>query len=708
MSTTRINRLNSIKLTLQANYTKNYNLYFISEGNQERNLSTNEIRFIELLKSSFCTLYTTLQQNKDNVSYWKEFVGGAMGFAMFFCSKDSTFKTLGLSVGMASGALAVKKEHNHQQLLRASTAFLKIINTTEELNKWNDSVSYNLAYRFQYLINSIQNNESGLDKLANFFIAQAIRTILNNQSEFESSIQVIDYVLKNIVPKKNDTAYDSFLNTFKLDIFKIKLITKSNNELILQQAIINSSARTESGSIYIRDGVKNPFEYPLQQLISEEKAKELGFVCFINVPESWEFLLKKFNCENIRDFKKIQPNTLLYVPKLYFEIFTLWDLASVSYRKIDTSSNVTYDLLKQSLTNFKKYLEFLFRIKNNLVVEYQDANLKLINQTICTGSCEAIQIIFFMHQAVWLTKDFQKIYSSTQIFKKYSNKIHGSTMTLVSEILTIVQSFEESLQNFYCAHINYVSQQEDLEKLLNPAIKDVLIDIPNGESLKAREVTQIPPQFSNFILAALNPLNLNKNLDYYIEHIVSEKYKDLIKTGALLLTLCISTAGAYFFGIIGAAGSFVVPIAANFMSEFQKYNKKSIEYRSREENRRDEELVRNLRLISSVNVSNETLKDYSNSSVKKNQYTLDSNSSKSSLTFNQTSALEIARDNYAEGKLAFHRKDITTAVKFFQAARDNYKLIKQYGDTDSVRLAEKRLEKIKNPDGKYSTAKLAR
>jgi ankyrin repeat protein len=69
---------------------------------------------------------------------------------------------------------------------------------------------------------------------------------------------------------------------------------------------------------------------------------------------------------------------------------------------------------------------------------------------------------------------------------------------------------------------------------------------------------------------------------------------------------------------------------------------------------------------------------------------------------------EKAREFYNSGKSAYYRKDNGTAITFFLQAKDKYKDVLQNKEVDALALkeAEKRSNKLKNPNGKYSPMKL--
>lgn len=72
------------------------------------------------------------------------------------------------------------------------------------------------------------------------------------------------------------------------------------------------------------------------------------------------------------------------------------------------------------------------------------------------------------------------------------------------------------------------------------------------------------------------------------------------------------------------------------------------------------------------------------------------------------STKEKAREFYSKGKAAFYTGDKSSAITFFLQAKDSYKDLLTNAEVDltSKQEAEKRLNKIKNPEGKYSPKKL--
>lgn len=72
--------------------------------------------------------------------------------------------------------------------------------------------------------------------------------------------------------------------------------------------------------------------------------------------------------------------------------------------------------------------------------------------------------------------------------------------------------------------------------------------------------------------------------------------------------------------------------------------------------------------------------------------------------------IDEAGDYYARGKAAVYKKDSTNAIAFFLQAKDKYKEVRdtQGIDPSAKAKVEKRLDKLKNPEGKYSSVKLTK
>jgi hypothetical protein len=461
-------------------------------------ITENLLRFCNQMSIKLLEFYGDCALYAEKDELW-EGVKAAIKTAGGYALAALLDQKLGIAVAGAVGGYGIYDINNILQQKAAAQAFLQHIKCEVDMILIVEQIAIHLAYRFENIINALQLNNNGVDKLAKFLCCNIAAAVMARPRAFESKEDLVGYLLVNSIPI-NNSAYSSFIGEEKITFLeKSKDRTISSNNRRLKGCLLEAHAITEGGNIYVREGITEPFRYPPHKLIAHSDANNLGFKSYFSFNRS----ILSLNQEKIiipySDEQKI-----IFTQDMQ-KLFTKYK--DLEERLSDFRYHRNKSKAQKFFNNCNEYLNILDKVAHTLKIK----------EDISEGQLKVIFLIAFIQDFTKKVYDYFKEVSTIVAPTKEQQAIFNAR---IDYLFLLAPKYVESIQNHLLInHAQKTILHQDLLSNIKNDEEEVIVEIftPNLDARPKK--VKLPlnkyQQIWKFIKESLDPHNTAKSVDEF-------------------------------------------------------------------------------------------------------------------------------------------------------------------------------------------------
>lgn len=250
-------------------------------------ISENVKRFITVMHNKLLEFYRDCHIHSQRSELWEGLRGTIQAAAAYVIGNAVSSQAGGAITAAIACLKTMSNIDDINTLKNNAQAFLDAAGTQQNMEEIADNFIIHLAYRLENLIDALALASDGVDKLAVFISEHISALMLSKAHGFNNNQDLIGYLLNNCIPENTSKLYGPFwlFSSTRRQEEKIKFRSPSQDRAISSQdrrligCLTEAHATMENGSVYIKEGVKEPFRYPPHKLRYDEKDEPaiLGF-----------------------------------------------------------------------------------------------------------------------------------------------------------------------------------------------------------------------------------------------------------------------------------------------------------------------------------------------------------------------------------------------------------------------------------------------